>query len=505
MKRIQYLAFLFAFVIFFSCGSDDEGMDPISDPDPDPKEEIDPDNEDFEIDDFIYENMNLYYLYKEDVADLANNRWESEQKYKQYLANFESPESLFDNLLSKDLLLGQRKDRFSFLINDINTFKNAQSGVITTSGMQFKVGLIFQDSRDLFGYVTYVLPNTDAATKGIQRGQFFTHVDGLKLTIDNFLDLLINDNASFTIGFADQDFQRTEDITLLKAQHIEDPIHIAKTLEFNGKRVGYLMYNEFNFDFNGQLNEVFADFKAEGISDLVLDLRYNGGGSVNTAIALAGMITGQFKGEIFTQNSHNKDYQAAINNFANADEILFDRFSDKVTIEIKDDGPNITEPMNSLNLNRVIVLAGSNSASASELIINSLEPYIEVVHIGNNTTGKFQGSATIYDSERVFTRQGINPNHNYALQPLIVKIANKEGITDFANGLTPDYTFIENAFKMGTLGDVFEPWLNEALEYIVTGTLTETKNNGNSFKEVGNSKMKQLNYQRMYVDMVPEK
>ncbi|MEZ4782228.1 MAG: S41 family peptidase, partial [Flavobacteriaceae bacterium] len=111
---------------------------------------------------------------------------------------------------------------------------------------------------------------------------------------------------------------------------------------------------------------------------------------------------------------------------------------------------------------KVYVLTTGDSASASEMLVNALNPYINVVQIGTTTEGKFQGSVTLYDSED-FGREGANPNHTYAMQPLVVKYANASGFTDFVSGLTPDIVLSENPQNYGVLGDENEPLLARAL------------------------------------------
>src|SRR5690606_35777869 len=91
-----------------------------------------------------------------------------------------------------------------------------------------------------------------------------------------------------------------------------------------------------------------------------------------------------------------------------------------------------------------------------------LDPYINVIHIGENTAGKYQASTTLYDSPN-FTRQGANPNHSYAMQPLIYKSLNKVGRTDYFDGLTPDIQLSESYLNLGIIGDENKKLLAAAL------------------------------------------
>ena len=217
------------------------------------------------------------------------------------------------------------------------------------------------------------------------------------------------------------------------------------------------MYNQFVSEKSHQLNQVFRNFKNEGISELVIDLRYNGGGSIKNCVELASMITGQFSNEIFAEEQWNSKLLPYLrNNFGK--ETLINRFRG-----VLDDG----EEINSLNLNRVFIITTSESASASELLINGLSPYINVIQIGEKTVGKNVGSITVYDY--IDDEQTKNPDHTYAMQPIVLKIANNDGFADYTNGLLPDYFIEEDIQNMGILGTKNEPLLSEVLE-IINGT-----------------------------------
>jgi C-terminal processing protease CtpA/Prc len=303
--------------------------------------------------------------------------------------------------------------------------------------------------------VRLVLPNTSASDAGLERGIIFNTVDGTQLNADNFNDLLTPD--TYTIGLATYDgttvTPTSESVTLTKAQYTEDPVYITKTLDVGGTKVGYIMYNSFTASFDETLNGAFGQLKAEGVTELVLDLRYNGGGSVRTATDLSGMITGQFTGQVFYTEQWNDDRQAAYANNG-----LF---------------TNVTRndsPLNSLNLSRVHVLTTGRTASASELVINGLAPYIDVVQVGTNTTGKFQASTILYDAPAPgFSRSEANPAHTYAMLPLIFKTANAAGNTDYVDGLLPDIELEIDFSNLGQLGDVNEPLLAAALNNILPG------------------------------------
>jgi len=336
------------------------------------------------------------------------------------------------------------------------------------------LGLI-GESGDVFGYVQYVWPDSDASTKDIQRGEFFTRVDGVQLTVDNYIELLFGDNSTYTLGIANIESSidengetintivntdKTVGLTKIENQ-VEDPILIAETLDVNGTKVAYLMYNRFLSSFNEALNQAFLKFKNEGATELVLDMRYNPGGSVNTSRLLASMIYGTNTNDVYIKQRWNDKIQAEF-----SDEFLTDYFASSTG----------SSAINSLNLSRVFVIATEDSASASELVMNGLDPYIDVIHIGETTRGKNEFSITLVDdSENSFIYNGdregnINSQNSWGLQPLVGRNENADGFFDYTAGLAPDIELSEDLTNLGVLGDINEPLLARALQEISGGS-----------------------------------
>ncbi|OED37993.1 peptidase S41 [Flavobacteriaceae bacterium (ex Bugula neritina AB1)] len=436
-----------------------------------------------EINEFIWRGMNTFYLYKADVPDLANDRFSSSQERANFLSNFSTPEIAFDALLSKEIdqASGLKVDEFSFLVDDYIELEQSLDGITKNNGMEYGLARYPNHASNVFGYVRYVLPNTDAAAKGIKRGDIFSTIDGTQITDSNFRELLAPD--TYAIGLADFDGNTVTptdtSITLTKVQYTENPVFLCKTLDVGGNPVGYLMYNGFTANFDTQLNDAFGKFVTDGITDLVLDLRYNGGGSVISAIDLSSMITGQFNGQVFSTEEWNADRQDQF-----GDTNLFDN-------EIRT-GANI----NSVNLTKVYVLTTGSSASASELVINGLDPYIDVIQVGVNTSGKFQASITLYDSSN-FGRTGVNTGHTYAIQPLVLRSLNADGVTDYFGGFTPEIEVSEDFSNLGVLGDPNETLLKAAIDDILNGKKSR-KQNFRGLEIVGNSNMFDPTYERMY-------
>lgn len=487
MKKLYIPLFLFGFLIT-SCSKDD-AIEEVAE-----KEKVEEvvviNPADIEVESFIYAGMNEIYLYKANVPALADNYFPTTLEKSKFLAKFDSPEQLYENLQPEF-------DKFSFMHHDYEELAKMFSGIATSNGMDYGLSYIQEGSNAILGYVRYVLPGTSAEAQGIKRGDIFTEVNGIKLNDQNYSNLMAGGNYSIDINrMGENGLTSTgKTVSLTSVEYKEDPVFLSKVFELEGKKIGYLVYNGFTGtpEFDSKLNAVFAEFKNASVTELILDLRYNGGGSVETAVDLAGMITGQFNNQIFIKEQWNAKYQQAW-----AAESYVTRFDSKIRTE---------ETTNSLGLSKVYVIATRSSASASELIINGLEPYIEVVHVGQTTRGKFQASTTIYDAPNFYLTDDngvvhVNKNHKYVIQPLIFKSANVKGKSDFVNGLFPDIDIKESLANFGKLGDPSEPLLQAAINAILGKTqqaATATQKRMDSeFKYFGESDMFKPNYQRMY-------
>ena len=476
MKKIWiYSLILILSISFVSC-FDDQDDNPIPD---------------IEVKDFVWKGLNLWYFWQQDVPDLLDDRFTTDAEYTAYLNSFSSPDQLFESLKFTD-------DRFSVITDDYFALNNALNGISKSNGMEFGL-LLVNGGPNVLGYVQYVLPNSDAETQNIQRGDLFLTVDGVQLTETNYRSLLFSDNDTYTIGLAEIDNSNNltltgESKTLTKVVYTENPIHIANTFTVDGIKVGYLMYNRFLGDFDETLNTIFAQFVAEGVQELVLDLRYNPGGSVNSAINLSSMVAGRPETDLF----------------------LKQRWNDKLQVEFEDDVDRFFAsslangtPINTLNLSKVYVLAQGTSASASELLINGLNPYMEVIHIGDTTVGKNEFSTTLFDIPSCgFVRGELcednpNPNHTWAMQPLVGKNENAVGFLDYEDGFTPQSQFIlpEDLTNLGVLGDQTEPLLARAIQHITgNGRLNMQTPKDSPFTLFDNSNAHTLTRNNMYVE-----
>jgi C-terminal processing protease CtpA/Prc len=205
--------------------------------------------------------------------------------------------------------------------------------------------------------------------------------------------------------------------------------------DVGGRKVGYIMFRNFVEPSVAALDAAFAQLKAAGATELVLDLRYNGGGLVSVAQHLASLIGGRrTQDQLFAEFFHN-DRHPELNRLV--------RFEEKA---------------NTLNLTRLVVVTTRASASASELVINALRPFIPVTIVGDTTFGKPVGQYGFPFCDKV-------------LNPVAFILRNADGQSDFFNGFAPDCRAaddLEHAF-----GDLQEASLAESLTFLRTGACTQ--------------------------------
>lgn len=463
MKYLR-ICLLLLFLVAFSCSKKD---DPFAIPQTVKADQ----SADVAVQDFMWKAMNYWYFWQDDVADLSDDRFpisaEGTIDYTEFLLSEEDPADFFNNKLKFT------EDRFSFLSDNYTTITNALAGISNSNGLKF--GLIrFSGSDEIFGVVRYVVAGSDAANKEINRGDIFTGVNGETLSDANYRDLLFGDATSYTLNMAtienDVVTPNDDEVTLTKTEGLaENPIFLDKIFEIDGKKIGYLVYTSFTDEYDEQLNDAFGRFKTGGIDELVLDMRYNPGGDVNSSALLSSMIYGTNTNDVYIKSRYNDKYQ----NVLEKNDVELRRFFLDKTRK--------GTAVNTINLSKVYVLTTNGSASASELVLNGLAPYVDIIQIGTTTRGKNEFSVTMVDdrdNRYVYSRERTNQikqGNSWAIQPLIGRNENADGFSDYTSGLVPDFELAEDLANLGILGDQNEPLLAMAIEQI-TGAASGKRN-----------------------------
>ena len=453
--KLKYLFnALFLTLVFISCSRDDNN-DTGSTTKPD------------EINNFVWKAMNSWYYWQPNVPNLADSFDDNQTTYANFL-NGKTPDKLFYSLLYQRGTI----DRFSWIENNNEVVYSSKIAEVEKSG-GFDIGIYPKDNTNTtaVALVNYVVPNSPAALAGLKRGDVITKVNGSPLTLNNS-DLLYNNQVTVTLAATVQltstgliTTDKTSSISITQADIDENPIAYYEKKVYGTKNIGYLVFNAFKADYNDELNAAFAQMKADGINELVLDLRYNGGGSLETAVALAGMINGNYSGSPYVFLDFNNKHNS---------EDGFDYLSNQVnTYSLVNNRPEKsgTQTINSLNLTKVYVLVNFQTASASELTVQCLKKYVNVVTIGYDTVGKFVGSITLYDSpaQDYTSYTNRNTKHNWQLQPITFSYYNKDKDVN-PEFITPNYEINPYSIfnNLTAFGDVRDPFLKKALE-LITG------------------------------------
>lgn len=377
-------------------------------------------------------------------------------------ANF-TTEEYFELMKTNALTAsGNPRDQFHFSIPTPEWLESSESGVVAGYGAQFAL-LSTTPPRE--AAIAYVEPGTPAAAAGLARGARILSVDGVDLINSNDTDTLngglfpTSNGETHTFQVQDLGSSTTRSVMLTSAEITTTPVQNVSVINTGSGPVGYLTFNDHIRPAEDQLIAAINQLAAANITDLVLDVRYNGGGFLFIASQLAYMIAGNAatSGRAFENLTFNDKHPD----------------TDPVTGDPLEPIPFYNTSTNdaslpSLNLPRVFVLTGSSTCSASESIINGLEGVgVQVIQIGSTTCGK---------------PYGFYPTDNCATTYFSIQFRgeNNAGFGDYPDGFSP-----QNATEAGSvslpgcavgddfnaeLGDAAEARLAAALEYRSSGS-----------------------------------
>lgn len=370
----------------------------------------------------------------------------------------QKPGAFFQSILNTyDATTNPTGDRFSWIQESAAELQASLNGETKTDGLEFKLYQRTASSNDVVGKVLFVQKNSPAEKAGLNRGDIFHQIDGQSLTLTNYAALAYSDTDTKTYTLA-----RVEGTTIVNTTttrqttavvYQANPVFLDSVYTIRGKTIGYFVYNQFatgptgpnDHTYDNAVDNVFARFKARGVTDLVLDFRYNPGGYVSSATNLASLIG---KGINASKVFYRKEYNSLLTPEL---ERLYGKnwfngyFADKTG--------NVGGTLQSL-----VVLTTNGTASASELVINGLKPYMAVSTVGTTSRGKNVGSITITD-----TRGRIK----WGMQPIVTKSFNALGQSDYSGGFAPTVEVKEYSNEVWKqLGDVNESLLSAAIARI---------------------------------------
>jgi carboxyl-terminal processing protease len=392
-------------------------------------------------------------------SNAAANRWILDVMKQVYLwvdnmgtpiAETSDPEDYFESLLFRPT------DRFSVIYPDYQELINSLSGVTLDAGYEFILYRENASSDNVVAEISYVKKNSPASNVDLRRGDIITRINGKTMNVSNFRDILGEIKGMHSITFLRfnqdaQGFVGQPEVTLTAVQLVENPNFLDTVYSINNEKIGYVVYHFFapgpgenSTAYDNEMDAIFGKFKAANIDHLIVDFRYNGGGFVSSAVNLASLIApGVGTSSIFSKTKYNKSLMDNVEQLRN------------VQTPFRNKTQNLG---NTLEGNRVYILTSTRTASASELIINGLKPYMNVFIIGDQTTGKNVGSVAFDDEE--------NEKNKYGILPIVSQSFNSLDQSDYTNGFTPNIVVKESQERARQFGDVNELLLRTAISQI---------------------------------------
>ena len=417
----------------FLTACDEEWIKPTPKPDPENKVTV-------EVNRFIYDGLNEFYVWSSTI------NWTSIDYTKEKSSN-----EFFKRLIYKD-------DRWTSLTDNAKAWTQAFAGVSTTYGFDLRFSYIGQ-TEELVAIVRYVYPGTPADRAGIRRGDLLLKLNGGPITVKNYADFYDKPTIVVNKGILKDKTLTAEPVgvAMTAVEMYQDPILKDTVINKDGHRVGYLCYADYTERSTAELIKVFTRFKTAGVTDVVLDLRYNGGGYVSTARSLCSILAPEAamkKKERFLFKLWNENYMSYWKSKGRNDE-LYETFVDTLGIN--------------MNLNRLYILTGKGTASASELTLTGLTPYMDVVQIGDTTHGKFCGGIVLMPKHLWWDKSAsyYQEIKNWGMYVMIYKFSNKRN-DEFPRGFAPKYVVKEYLLELYPFGDERDPLLGKALE-LITG------------------------------------
>lgn len=386
-----------------------------------------------EVNAWIYDTMAEYYLWNEPIPSLS---LDYSVDYQTFFTSILDGVADCDDVNHDDGYWKNKKRMGYYSQLSSNAPVTRAVGDRTTgSGLYLLQATYLGTTEDYVGIVVMaVTPGTPAAEAGLKRGDFINKVDGASVTDTNYQEMVRKLYAGpATVAVNDVSWSNGSphitprgEVYVGSDTYVEPAVYKDTVLNIGGKKVAYLLYMGFDVDYDEDLIETFDGFRSEGVQELILDLRYNGGGDVLSSVVLGTLIMGNDrKGQVMTRLQFNSARTAA-----------GEKGEYKIGEAVNSEMPSGYEPIetalqSSVNLKRVYLLCTGSTASASELVINGLKGLdAEVILIGQTTQGKNVGMEGF---ERTFY------TYPFTLYPVTFYASNAKGFSDYPEGFTPDF------------------------------------------------------------------
>lgn len=353
-------------------------------------------------------------------------------------------------------------DKWTMLTDNMDEFTSSVQGVSTTYGYTPIVYRLSNNSNELVAAVAFVSENSPAEKAGLKRGDLIYKIDDATLTLDNYLDLFYSSQIKLSLAkLVGNTITPTSELSLTAIEMYENPILCDSVYNFNGKKVGYLAYSSFDLQSIPELINTCKMFKNEGIKELILDLRYNGGGYVITENVLASMFAPQVNvtnKDVFEKEDYNDFFTEYYKQEGISTITKFETEYNYNEIDL-----NVSTKDANIGLEKIYGIITANSASASEALLSGLMPYMDIELIGEQSHGKYCTGWMLAAKDVYKTVPQSIKDWGIYVMVSIYKNANDE-TPCMPNGLTPNVEAEDNPLETYQLGDENEAMLRVALE-----------------------------------------
>ncbi|QOG00694.1 S41 family peptidase [Flavobacterium sp. MDT1-60] len=407
MKYSSLIKILFLALLVLSCEVDD-------------RPEVYEEGSNKYVNDWMYDQMKKYYKWNETMPDQGNLSI--------------NPKEYFGRLLHED-------DVYSYALHP-NLPETAPKSLRRNFG--FDISFVAYQNK-IYGVILYALYDSPAKNNGLLRGQLITEIDGVELSINNYEQIYKNMITAthldlMVVSYSEEmGFSKPEQVSLLQGFSFSQPV-LNKIITANNIKIGYVEIPHFDVGQATLFLQIFQELKNKDITELILDLRYNGGGDISSATALSIILAPNIKSnDLFIQFEGNENggivkqsFQQALQ--SNESNVSFDL--------LKNVHPNIKS---------VYILCGKHTASASEIMINNLRPFMNVITIGEKTVGKDVAGFPIED-DRIPNTKG------WILYPSIYKLFNARHEGNYSGGIYPSVAVDElrnpEIFPLGNRSEI---------------------------------------------------